>query len=682
MKRVFTGLLICFFCLCRILTSSSEGGGLSPSRQEGQQAKIDSRLQHDVVVARKLIYVLVTDRQGRPVTDLQKDEFTLFDNGQQKTITEFETHMLSLPGTERPPLPSAAVEQAPTPPAPLMNRTFLFLFDLVFEDPGGFRLGRQAAMRFLETDLKPGDLVGVLSFSGGRSLNVLHRPDGERAQAKRAIESIALGNLMPVAPIRPSELGETTITTSANADSSFFGGPVSGESKVGRVVAGNFIWALDSLAQALRYTPGRKIIVLYSNGLHPSYLSRGPYFQTGNADLGSAYQALCHKLAAASASVFSVNTEENTFLVRQVPESRKGVSSLREITSGTGGRFLGDIYAVPDHLQEIDTLTGAYYVLGYPIMESWDGRYHKIKVKVSRPGCEVSAQPGYFNAKPYTAYSDLEKKIHLIDLALSAKPLSQEPVRLVMQALPWAPAPRDDIRFVAEIPIGRLGDIAGPLVEAVSLVFNDLDELIDTRRVELDLTRPELGGKRVFLQASLSVPPGHYKCRVVLRNMETGQAGVAAASTFIPKPDPNDLMLFPPLFLIPGGPAIYLDGGTANGQLASRSLTRNFSIEPGKYVPLFEEPLQGDSEISAFVRCAASAKAVAGLTLESSMKDPTTGEIISVPLIKVAEEAEKDGRSFLLRLKLPRVPQGVYIIEIATNAQGSSSRIARRIQII
>jgi len=471
--------------------------GLSGTRGLASQPKPKAEqprepLQYKVIVIRKLIHVIVTDRKGKPVSDLRKDEFVLFDNGQEKTITEFDNHTLSLPGEERRPTAAAPIEKAPAPAAPLMSRTFFILFDLVFADPGGFRLGRQAAVRLLEKDLRPGDQIGVLSFSGGRSLNVLHLPDGERTEARRAIESIGLESLRPVAPIRPSDLGQTQITTSANAESSFLGGPMSGESKVGRLVAGNFIWAMDSLAQVLRYAPGRKVIVLYSNGLHPSYLGRGQFLQIGNADLGNAYQELCHKLAAANASVFSVNTEENTYLVGQVPESQKGVSSLREIASETGGRFLGDAYAVPDHLQKIDTLTGAYYVLGYPITESWDGRYHKVKVKVTRPGYEVNAQPGYFSVKPYSAYSDLEKKIHLVDLALSEKPLSQEPVRFAMQALPWASAPPDDIRFVAEIPVGRLGDVLGPRLEAVSLVFNGLDELIDTRRVELDLTRPEI----------------------------------------------------------------------------------------------------------------------------------------------------------------------------------------------
>ena len=647
---------------------------------EPQQDKPEGRLQHEVAVTRKLIYVLVTDRQGKPVVDLRKDEFVLFDNGKEMTISEFENHTLSLPGEERrpsAPIPPVNVE-SPTPTAPLMNRTFLFLFDLVFADAGGFRLGREAAFRFMETNLEPADQIAVLSFTGGRSLNVVQRPGGEQAEAKRAIEAMGLESLRPIAPIRPEN--PAAIMTSQNAGVSFpQAGSMRAESGVGRIVAGNFVWALDSLAQALRYAPGRKVLILYSNGLHPFYLGRGTFLQSGNADVGSAYKDLCHKLAAASVSVFSVNTEENTYLIRQVPESQKGVQSLREISSETGGRFLGDIYAVPDHLDRIETMTGAYYVLGYPIKESWDGRYHKIKVRVARSDCVVNAQPGYFNAKPYTEFSDLEKKIHVIDLALSEKPLSQEPVRFSMQALPWGSGSRGNIRFIAEIPVSRLEDVAGPRLEAVSLIFNDLDELVDTQRVELDLGRPEIQGKSVFIQAGLSGSPGQYKCRVVLRNMNTGRAAVAAAATIVPKPEPGVLRMYPPLFLVSGGPSVYLSGGD-NGRMTGELLTQSFP-EAGNYVPLFGEPIAGGTKVSAIVRCEGPAKAFDNLSFEASMKDPTTGEAHAIQWIKVADRAEKAGRLFFLRLSLPKASRGNYLVELAALSEGAASRVIRRTEI-
>jgi hypothetical protein len=207
------------------------------------------------------------------------------------------------------------------------------------------------------------------------------------------------------------------------------------------------------------------------------------------------------------------------------------------MASKTGGQYTGTIYAAPNHIEKIETLTGAYYVLGYPVPESWDGKYHEIKVKVKRPGCRVIFQPGYFNQKPFSSFSELEKKIHLVDVALSPKPLSGEPVRFAMEAQVKSPAPPNNIQIIARLRLEELGEVVGPRVEAVSLLFDQLDQIVESRRIELDLTRPEYRQKPLSIQSELSANPGTYKCRLVIRNMETGKSAVSAASVTIPGPD-------------------------------------------------------------------------------------------------------------------------------------------------
>ena len=108
-------------------------------------------------------------------------------------------------------------------------------------------------------------------------------------------------------------------------------------------------------------------------------------------------------------------------------------------------------------METVNDITGMFYVLGYPISQTWDGKFHTVRIKVTRPDCEVHAQPGYFNPKPFAEYSKLEKEIHLVDLALSAKPLSQDPTRFAMQAIPIACSPKGNLLFITEIPRGLGG---------------------------------------------------------------------------------------------------------------------------------------------------------------------------------------------------------------------------------
>ena len=68
------------------------GSGL-PGR--GQQSPQQPPLKYEVSVTLKLIQVYVTDKGGKPVRDLTKDEFRLTDNGKPVTISAFEKHDLA-----------------------------------------------------------------------------------------------------------------------------------------------------------------------------------------------------------------------------------------------------------------------------------------------------------------------------------------------------------------------------------------------------------------------------------------------------------------------------------------------------------------------------------------------------------------------------------------------------------
>ena len=76
----------------------------SPQEKPGQLP-----LEHKVTVSLKLIQVFVMDKHGRPMTDLEKTDFEVFDDGQLKTITEFEKHATPAPAKaeEAPAKPSA-----------------------------------------------------------------------------------------------------------------------------------------------------------------------------------------------------------------------------------------------------------------------------------------------------------------------------------------------------------------------------------------------------------------------------------------------------------------------------------------------------------------------------------------------------------------------------------------------
>jgi VWFA-related protein len=650
----FTILLV-FAGLCLIAESSSQSSSTSQEAVRPQKP-----LQHEVSVTLKLIQVVVTDKKGNPVTDLRKDEFVLFDNREQKTLTEFEKHILSLPSAKAP----AEGKLAPTPLAStprLLNRKFFFLFDFAYTDPVGLRLARKAGLKFIDTSLLPTDEIGVISFSGKRDLQIHEFQTTDHQKIRKAVESLGLQNATGV-----------LMDPEINAE---VPGPEA------RFVARNFVWALTAFAQALRYVPGQKQIVLFSSGIPGRFIfSQGSV----NSDLREIYTQLGKELTTSNISVYPINTEDPKYDPKTwKPESQKGTVTLRELASTTGGQYLGNAVNSAEHFEKIQTLTGTYYVLGYSIKETWDGKYHKIKVNVSRPGCDVRAQAGYSDPKPFPEYSDLEKQIHLVDLALAENPLSQAPVRFTIQALACSAAPQNNLGFIAEIPLDKLGEVAGAKVEAVSLIFNEADDIVDLRRTEADFAA--FGQKKPYLFSILSVPPGNYKCRVVLRNLETGRAAVAGATAVVPERKPEEILLLPPLFLTPEKGAFYIEENAAKGHAGksgSDLLARAFLFDPALYAPFLETTLKGGTESWVSVRCAVPKGLTGDIRLSASLLDAQTGEEISVPLTVIAKNESGGVKTYFVRLEIPALEPDTYRFSLmAEGPSGMSSRLVRNFVI-
>lgn len=63
-------------------------------------------LRHEVSVTLKLVQVYVTDKSGRPVADLTRDDFRVFDGGKRVAVTEFERHEVLFLEAETAGLPA------------------------------------------------------------------------------------------------------------------------------------------------------------------------------------------------------------------------------------------------------------------------------------------------------------------------------------------------------------------------------------------------------------------------------------------------------------------------------------------------------------------------------------------------------------------------------------------------
>jgi len=669
-----------FAGLCLPSGPSSQLSSLSQEAVRPQKP-----LQHEVSVTLKLIQVVVTDRKGNPVRNLKKDDFILTDDGNEQKLTEFEEHVLTLPAEAAPT--EVRIDRTPIASSPrLLGRKFFLFFDYAYG--GNIRKARDVALNFLDTKLSPLDEIGVASYSGLKRLQVHLFLTADHQQVRDLVATIGERESSE----RNEDLEDKyqrELKSGAFADAR----PEMKLTKPMPTVSGFNLEALerhqaemclDSLtafAQALRYIPGQKYLVFFSEGIPYRTLYRGDRISLVGgkpadqfAELRNKHQNLLKELATSNVTVYAMHTGP----ISAASEIERS-GTLQMMAYATGGQFWGNIYNYKPFVEKIQTMTASYYVLGYPVSEKWDGKYHKINVRVKRPGCEVRAQGGYFNPKLFTDYTDIEKQIHLVDLALADKPLSQIPVRFDMAALPRSTETSNNLLFAAAIPVEKLREMIGKKIEVVSLAFNAADEIVKMRRTEESLAR--LTEKSAHLLSILSVAPGDYKCRIVLRDLETGRAAVAAAAVTIPEKPKSGIRLLPPLLLKPNRGALYFKtqgpDASADTKDGAPDLKSLVAFDIAQYVPQLERTLYRASEAWAVIRCAVPDGETPKLKLSAFLWDKTTQQNISMPLAVIEEKTGSGMRTFFTSMAVPDVEPDEYTLHVvaADEVSGVSSEI-------
>jgi VWFA-related protein len=534
MKKLLFGLLVAFFSLAGY--SFKPEDSISPTQQD------HSQLRHEVKVTLKLVQVYVTDKKGNPVINLEKNDFVVFDEGKEQKITEFERHVLSIPSRDE-----AEAEIVETPAQPgreLMPRKFFLFFDFAFNNGLGIEKARNAALHFIDTQLQPQDEVGLLSYSAMKSLTLHEYLTTDHQKVREVARKFRMEQIAGRAEDFEVEYWQA-VTGENPKDASKSGGVFDKEDasavRRDRRESENqtlqFAQKMIDLSKALRYIPGHKHIVLFSSGVPYSiiYGSQSPYGHPAISDLGNAglrfkYEDMLKELSAANCAIYALDTQELLGAIDR-DATMQGRYTLEKMAGATGGKYFGNINNYERHIEKIQDLTGCYYVLGYYVDDKWDGAYHKIKVEVAKPGYKVHAQKGYFNPTPFGEYSDLERMLHLVDLALSEEPLFQTPIRFPLEVVPCSSEGKANLCLTADIPLEKIKDLLSGKVEVIGVIFDEKENIVTLKRNRREAT--ELSGERFQFSASFTLPQGTYKCRLVIRNLETGKGAVASATAVI-----------------------------------------------------------------------------------------------------------------------------------------------------
>jgi len=687
----------------------------SPAKPPSPPAGSQQGLQHDVSVTLKLIQIYVTDGKGNPVAGLSRSDFELFDDGERVEITDFENHVSVTDAPKDPAAAEAPIRDNPNPlpttAAPLMARKFLFLFDFAYNNPRGIVQAKAAARRFLETELRPEDEAGVISVSMARGLAVHEFLTTRHDLVGKAVAAVNIKDAVG----RADEIEEEYWRRQSEGNAGSGGKSLfqlNAERQDSKAQASLILDLMTELAGALRHVAGPKHILLFSTGIPESMIygnrmnqymvleSGGrvrTVYDAGDSTLIRKNEIMLKEFAAANCSLYSFDTREAAMIpslftydsqtleeghrniftsggvsqnATQVFKDDKltGLFALRKAAGATGGEYFPNIKDYERSLARVQALTDNYYVLGYHLNERRDGRFHKIRVKVKTKGYTVRTQAGYYNPKPFRDYTDLEKRLHLVDLAISPAPDTRIPIEPRMSSLIFNEGRETLVTLFTALSPEVMKLLVGRRVEFVSLIFDGKDNVVQTDRAETVISEDR--GRRALYVTETTLGPGPYRCRTVLRDMESGESGVSSVDLAIRDRPAPGLEVDTPLIVTEQELPVYLGAKDATRTPRWRE---HYGIYSDRSSPIMGPAPPGLSIFSVVLGCSCRDLENPDVILSYQLIDSRTGKEEPLLLLEEKTAAEPRRMRRVLEFSAKDLQPGTYFFYVRARDKASNA---------
>ncbi|MEZ5332078.1 MAG: VWA domain-containing protein, partial [Thermoanaerobaculia bacterium] len=410
------------------------------------------RFEEEAQVVTVEVPVQVGSRGGR--AGLTAEDFTILDDGQRRPIEGFEVVDLRTAETGDAGDPGGAA----VPPA--ARRHLLLLFDLSFSDPASIERAREAGHEVVTRGLVPSDRVAVAAYRAAAGVELVLGFTPDHAQVEAAIDG--LGTTQPLAHHRdPLAL---VVADAFDPGHPYKGGGGGGNNKAKRyaIMRDNyrdlnnaaerairdhqesdvlrFMASLEEVASLLRDVPGRKQVVLLSEGFDDTLLigtedvdrletmsaeaSRGAYWRVdseerfGSSTVRRGLEMTVESLRRAGCSVQAVDIGGvRTGSIGGL--RRQGENGLFALADATGGELLRNHNDLAEALERLLDHQSVTYVLAFAANDvPEDGAFHRLEVKVpgAPGGARVLHQPGYYAPRPYGDLDATERRVRTAGL--------------------------------------------------------------------------------------------------------------------------------------------------------------------------------------------------------------------------------------------------------------------------
>ena len=515
----------------------------------------------------------VTDAKGNPVTDLTQADFEVTEDGKPQKIAIFAVVNIPMVRDDRPVQTAGPIERDVQSNDRVDGRLYLILLDSLHTDPlNGLRV-KQAARSFIERRFGTNDLAAVV-HTGGRSewdqdftnnrrllLASIDRFVGGKLRSQTLERLDAFSNGRPTFNTDPTNQRQRSALDPFEMERGSH--------------ARRMLGFLQKLSDYMAGIHGRrKALVLISEGL--TYDLADAWSTIDASSVADAVRDAIGAATRSNVSIFAIDPRglgtglENAIEMNAPPrgsptdpdgtmpaptnmglQSMMGEAwiaqqSLRALAEETGGFAAVNRNDFMDVFDRVVRENSAYYVLGYyPPNVKRDGKFHRISVKVKRPGLVLRSRKGYAapRGKAPEVKATATSSPALRDAMNSPISVAGLPMRVFAGAFKGT-APNASVAIAVEMQASgfKYTDKGGVATDLLEVVFTPIDQLGVIRpgkksRATLSL-KPDMleaaNVRGVRVLSAVDMPPGRYQIRVAASEEGAGLTGSVVYDLEVP----------------------------------------------------------------------------------------------------------------------------------------------------
>jgi VWFA-related protein len=690
MKKIVMTRRLRSAALCVLLAGTTVVAGQNPppAPSSSQQPTFKARVDYVEVDA------LVTDRQGNFVRDLKKEDFQVLEDGKPQTIANFAIVDIPIERADRPLFASSPVEpDTRTNERPFDGRVYVMVIDDLHTLFGRSGRVKIAAKEFIQKNFSANDLMAVVHTAGPTDANqeftnnkrlltaAVDRVSGQKVQ------SATLGKTNDYFNRRGTPAAADPLNDPDDAERGF--------------KARSTLQTLRGVADWFSGVRGRRKAILFvSEGI--DYDVTDVFNNNSASTILDETRELISSATKANVAIYGIDPRgltdlsDESITVGSFPddtstglgsnslmnEVRLSQDSLRTISDETGGFAVVNRNQFSTAFDRIVKDNSSYYVLAYYPPTDKPGRFHKIDVRVTRPGVTVRARRGYALPKAKAASNTAKAgtnaalNAEVRDALDSPIPVSGLTMHLFMAPFKGV-APNASVLFGVEL---RGRDLKPSPNGIVQLSYRAVDAQGKVRAGSTDgLTmnlkpetkaRVEATGIRVLHRIDL--PPGRYQMRVAAHDTGGGNIGAVSYDLEVPDFSKSSLAMSGVVFTSTSGaaqPTVRPDEELRNVLPGPPIATRAFA--QNDEVALFAEVYDADGDKPHKVDITTSVLSDTGQVLFKSEEERSSSDL----------GGKRGGYGYTAKVPMKDLPPGSYVMKVEAKSRlGAGATTAREVR--